>query len=201
MEMERILWRRLDVPGHDACRLIQQESGRRLEGVAVFQHGSGTAACVSYAVECDEGWRTRMGELRGWAGADELDLRVCRNVNGQWMLNDQVVAGLDECVDLDLGFTPATNLFQLRRMALPVGQSADVVVAWLDVPGGGLQRLHQRYERRSVDEYGSEAAQFEYAAVLRVNAAAFVTRYPGLWEAELDTAQPNLTADLAKRRG
>ena len=188
MDVDRILWRRLDAPGHDACRLVRQASGGRLEGTAAFHHETGTAACVSYVVECDKAWRTRRAALRGWVGADELDLRVCRNARGQWSLDGQVVAGLDECVDLDLGFTPATNLFQLRRMALQIGQSAELSVAWLDVSGGGLQQLYQRYERRSVDEYWYEAPQFEYAATLRVNTAAFVTRYPGLWESELNTA-------------
>lgn len=184
METERILWSRLDAPGHDACRLVRQTDGWRLEGAAAFRHESSTAACISYMVECDPEWRTRVGEVRGWVGGCMLDLRLCRASSGQWTMNDQAVAGLDRCVDLDLGFTPATNLFHLRRIALQVGQAADVAVAWLDVPDGGLKLLCQRYERRNVEEYGYEAPQFEYAASLRVSSAGFVLSYPGLWEAE-----------------
>ncbi|WP_220347786.1 putative glycolipid-binding domain-containing protein [Alkalilimnicola ehrlichii] len=163
---------------------MRQAPGWRLEGTAAFRHEDGTAACVSYAVECDEEWRTRIGEVRGWVGAYGLNLHLCRVSNGPWILNDQVVDGLDGCVDLDLGFTPATNLFQLRRMALQVGQAAEISVAWLDVPDGGLEVLRQRYERRSAEEYDYQAPQFEYAAHLRVSPAGFVVKYPGLWEAE-----------------
>ncbi len=33
-----ILWRRLDVPGHDACRLLRSDAGWQLEGAAAFRH-------------------------------------------------------------------------------------------------------------------------------------------------------------------
>jgi hypothetical protein len=90
---------------------------------------------------------------------------------------------LDECVDLDLGFTPATNLSQLRRVALQVGEAVDVPVAWLDVDAGTLDKLHQRYERRSEETYWYEAPRFNYSALLQVSALGFVEKYPNLWEA------------------
>jgi hypothetical protein len=88
------------------------------------------------------------------------------------------------CVDLDLGFTPATNLLQLGRLALTEGQAADAPVAWLDVSAGTLEVLSQRYERRSATTYWYEAPGFGYAGLLEVAPTGFITRYPGLWEAE-----------------
>jgi hypothetical protein len=82
-------------------------------------------------------------------GACPLDFRVTRTPSGGWSLNGRVVPGLDGCVDLDFGFTPATNLVPARRVALEVGQDADVPVAWLEVPDGTLTPLHQRYGPRS----------------------------------------------------
>ena len=64
------------------------------------------------------------------------------------------------------------------------GQATDVPVAWLDVAAGALAVLHQHYERRAVDVYWYEAPRFGYGALLTVNAAGFVVKYPGLWEAE-----------------
>jgi hypothetical protein len=180
--MDAILWRRLDTAGHDACRLLANDDGWRLQGTAVFRHG-GAAACLAYEVACDGAWHTLEGVVRGWADADALDFRVTRLPGGIWTLNDQIVPQLDGCVDLDLAFTPATNLIQLRRVALEVGEAADVPVAWLDVFGGTLETLQQRYERRAVDEYGYEAPRLSYAEVLRVAADGFVQHYPRLWEA------------------
>ena len=88
------------------------------------------------------------------------------------------------CVDLDLGFTPATNVLQLRRVALAVGDAADVSVAWLDVPSGTLEELTQRYERRTATTYAYEAPRFGYSAELEIAESGFARSYPGLWIAE-----------------
>jgi hypothetical protein len=87
-------------------------------------------------------------------------------------------------VDVDLGFTPATNLIPIRRLALLVGEAADAPAAWLDIANGALGLLAQRYERRSETAYWYEAPAFGYSAELDVGPDGFVRRYPGLWEAE-----------------
>jgi uncharacterized protein len=94
------------------------------------------------------------------------------------------ISGLENCVDLDFGFTPATNLLQLRRLALAPGQAAEAPVAWLDVTAGTLKALTQRYERRTEATYWYKAPKFDYAAFLEVSPAGFLQRYPGFWEAE-----------------
>lgn len=180
---ETILWRRLDAPGHDACRLLRTDDGWRLEGAASLAL-DGSPASLAYVVDCDAEWRTRQGSVYGWIGARSLDLRIVRSADGVWRLNDESVPDLAECVDLDLGFTPATNLSQLRRVDLEIGNAADVPVAWLDVQAGTLDKLHQFYERRSAESYWYEAARFGYTALLRVNEVGFVEMYPELWELE-----------------
>jgi hypothetical protein len=183
MNPQTIIWRRLDTPGHDACRLVERDDAWRIEGAAVFRHKADAAVLV-YVVECDREWRTREGTVNGWVGSDPVALRIRRSSRGIWTLNSEVVPNLQQCVDLDLGFTPATNLSQLRRIALRVGQAADVPVAWLDAPFGSLEALHQRYERRTAETYWYEASRFNYAALLQVREAGFVEKYPSLWEAE-----------------
>lgn len=179
--MNSILWRRLDSPGHDACRLVQVAEGWLLKGMAVYVH-EGSPTFLAYTLDFDNEWRTREGVIRGWMGAKQIDFHVVRTADGVWTLNGLVAAGLGECVDLDLGFTPATNLAQLRRVALEVGQAADVPVAWLDISAGTLEILHQRYERLSAEMYRYQAPRFDYNAELQISAAGFVERYPGLWE-------------------
>ena len=177
------LWRRLDEPGHDACRLVRQADGWRLEGTAVFRQDARPAR-LDYRIDCDLAWRTVRGEIDGWLGADAVRHEVRRGGDGIWTLDGRPQPGLERCVDLDLGFTPATNLLQLRRIALAVGEGADVPVAWLDVEPDALTALSQRYERRSGTTYWYESPSAGYRALLEVDAAGFVRRYPGLWEAE-----------------
>ena len=47
------------------------------------------------------------------------------------------------CIDLDLSFSPATNLLAIRRLALPVNEIAEVRSAWLTFPDLDLEPLDQ----------------------------------------------------------
>lgn len=178
-----VLWRRLDVPGHDACHLEQTPDGWLLSGAAAFRE-DGAVASLQYLLACNETWTTLEGTVRGRFGTRPVDFLIERSPDGPWMLNGNIVPGLDGCVDLDFGFTPATNLSQVRRLSLAEGQSADVPVAWLDVAAGTLDILHQRYERRSVNTYWYASPRFGYSAMLEFDATGFASCYPGLWESE-----------------
>ena len=183
MSASAILWRRLDVPGYDACRLAQTDSGWNLEGTAAYRQGE-MLACLVYKVACDRDWRTQEGFIHGWIGERSIDFRLARSSDDVWTLNGQVVPQLKGCLDLDLGFTPATNLIQIRRIALGIGEAADVLVAWFDERAVTVDTLYQRYERRSEDTYWYTSPRFSYSGLLRVNALGFVEKYPDLWEAE-----------------
>ena len=179
-----ILWRRLDVPGHDACRLTRSDRGWSLDGTAVFRE-NGAPRCLTYAILCDPIWRTERGEIHGWVGDKPVRFVVERMHDGTWTLNGSRVPGLEAYVDLDLGFTPATNMSQLRRVGLATGHAADVPVAWLDATSETLTALPQRYERRTPESYWYESPTANYEALLEVGPGGFVHRYPRLWEAEL----------------
>jgi hypothetical protein len=101
-------------------------------------------------------------------------------------LNGRACPAVAGCVDLDLNFTPATNLMPLRRLDLPVGETAEVRSAWLEWPRGILSVLTQRYTRRSATEYDYEAdlpGSTKFTGVLRVEPRGWVLDYAGLWQA------------------
>jgi uncharacterized protein len=177
------IWRRLDTRGHDAAHVMRTSDGWRLEGVAVFVHERGPAR-LSYFVECAPNWHTRRGGVAGWVGDQRCDVTVTRSETGQWRLGDEPFDGLERCLDLDFGFTPATNFLQLRRCGLDVGAHADFPVTWLDVPDSSLTFLPQRYEKRSATTYWYESTQNSYSALLELADSGFVRTYPGLWVIE-----------------
>ena len=179
-----ILWRRLDTPGHDVCRLEHDGASWQLDGAAVFRHDDGRPAQLHYRVRCDKAWHAQWGTVRGWLGGEAIDLSIVRDAHGGWKLNDAAVPDLGHCTDLDLGFTPASNLLPLRRLHLGQGEAADAPAAWVDLNGGGLSELPQRYERRGEADYWYAAPRFDYQAMLSVTPEGFVRRYPKLWEAE-----------------
>ncbi|MGH7340217.1 MAG: putative glycolipid-binding domain-containing protein [Candidatus Rokuibacteriota bacterium] len=176
------LWRRIDTPGHEACRLEQNGSGWCLQGTAVFRHEVGPAS-LAYAVRCDARWETLSGQVRGFLGERPIDYAVSRG-GSVWTLNGSAVPGLDHLVDLDLGFTPATNLQQLQRVPIARGEQVELPVAWLDVDAGTLTELPQTYERRGETTFWYTAPSLGYEGLLELAPNGFIRRYPDLWEVE-----------------
>lgn len=177
------LWRRLDTPGHDAAHVWQTRQGWHLEGHAVFRYERGPAR-LAYRVDCEPNWITRSAVIDGWVGDERIKLTVERSAAGQWWLNDRVYVSLADCLDVDFGFTPATNFLQLRRCNIAVGEKAEFPVAWLDVPDPSLTHLAQRYEKRTEMTYWYESPQGPYDGLLEIAESGFVRSYPGLWALE-----------------
>ena len=173
-------WRRLDVPGTDECRLARDGGQWLLRGRAMFEEPRG-AARLEYRVRCDARWQTIRGDVQGDVGGAPLQLTIARSDAGEWTVNGRPAPDLAGLVDLDLGFTPATNLFPMKRLALAVGESADAEAAWLDDVTWTLRRLPQRYTRRSATSYWYESPTAGYSGLLTVDPEGFVRDYPELW--------------------
>ena len=178
-----VLWRRLDAPGHDACVISFGTDGVALRGCAVFREGRRVCR-LDYEVLADALFRTRRARVTGIAGAAAvaLDVRVGRGQ--RWTANGVEQPQLAGCIDLDLAFTPATNLLPLRRLALKNGEEAQAPAAWLAFPAMKLKLLPQRYRRLSRSEYDYEAPTTGYRGTLRVSPAGVVQHYPELFTAE-----------------
>ena len=174
-------WRRLDQPGHDSCRFFHSAAGCRLSGAAVFLEGR-LACQIRYEVVADAAFRTRCAALAGSVGRKPLDLRVRATRDGCWTVNGVEEPAIRGCIDLDLGFTPATNLLPLRRLGLRIGQEAQAPAAYLPLPKTRLVLLPQRYQRLSRGEYDYESPRHGYRATLRVTPQGAVADYPGLFE-------------------
>ena len=172
-------WRRLDRPGRDAALLRSDGDGWLLQGAAAFDHEDGPVA-VAYQVKVDARWETKRGLVSGFLGDQTIAHEIRRDDAG-WRLNGVAAKGLDHLVDLDFGFTPATNVLQLSRIALKPSQSAEVPVVWLDLDSASLTELPQRYERRSEASYWYEAPTVPYRALLEIAPNGFVQSYPDLW--------------------
>jgi uncharacterized protein len=171
-----------DRPGRDGALLRPNCDGWLLQGAAAFDHEDGPAT-VAYRVEVDPRWETKRGIISGFLGDQTVQHEIARDSAG-WRLNGAPVEGLDHLVDLDFGFTPATNVLQLSRIALKLGQSAEVPVVWFDLDGASLIELPQTYERRSEASYWYEAPRLliEPCSRSRPTASFSPTRiFGGLW--------------------
>jgi uncharacterized protein len=178
-----IIWRRLDLPGHDSARLTSRGNAWHLEGTAVLAYE--TRPCrLDYQVVCDGAWRTQDATVTGWSGDDPVDIRLTTDPQGRWHLNGTEQPQVQGCTDVDLAFTPATNLLPIRRLALGIGTAAPVRAAWLQFPELTLAVLEQVYTRTADRTYHYASNGGAFTATLRVDAAGFVTDYENLWRVE-----------------
>jgi len=185
-----LLWRRLEQPGHDAARLVYHEPFWQLGGMAVFMH-QGQACRLEYAVVCDGAWLTRHAWIAGWVGQRRVRLDVLVTADRHWHIDGRACAEVEGCVDVDLGFTPSTNLLPIRRLALAPGQEAAARAAWLSFPGFALEPLEQVYRRLAPTTYRYEADGGAFTADLEVDEDGFVRRYADAWELVDESVVPH----------
>jgi len=179
-----MLWRRLDLPGHESAQLLGQASGWQVNGTAVFLHDHNPCR-LDYQILCDEAWQTRSAKVSGWVGDKIVDIYLTVDSAQRWHFNGKECDQVEGCIDLDLNFSPSTNLLPIRRLNLEVGQAAAVNAAWLRFPSFRLERLEQVYHRLSETTYRYESNGGRFVAELQVNTESIVVEYPHLWVAEL----------------
>ncbi|HCF26645.1 MAG TPA: hypothetical protein DEV81_05435 [Cyanobacteria bacterium UBA11049] len=178
-----ILWRRLDCPGHDSCCLWKTGDGWQLSGTAIFLFEQ-KPCLLSYEVNTNINWETCTASISGHISKSIITLTIARTSNHSWSINDRELQEAADCIDLDLGFTPATNLIAIRRLSLAVGARSQAPAAWLDFPDFTLKQLEQHYHRLSHDRYEYTSPDTGYADILEVDDYGAIARYPQLWEQE-----------------
>lgn len=178
-------WRRLDVPGREDARIEQTAEGWRLTGRLEAEEAS-VRAQLMYVIECERDWRTRRTILTGTAAGGPVRFEFAADGEGHWTLDGAPLRLVEGALDIDLGFTPATNLLPIRRLNLAVGERADVRTAWVRFPELRVEALEQSYQREAdrVFRYDALVDGEPFRARLDTDGFGRVLLYEGLWEAE-----------------
>lgn len=179
------LWRRLDVPGHDACRFLHDGLGWVTEGNAVFLW-EGRVAALSYRLRCDDDWVSRSASVQGWIGEDPIGIDIARTVGDGWTVDGREVPQLAGMLDIDLGFTPATNTNAIRRLALDVGERGEARTVWFDDSDWTVKPLRQTYHRTAMLDYDYASPSQDFRARLKTDDFGVMIDYPGLWTREVE---------------
>lgn len=181
MSRHVILWRRLDLPGIEACMMERGARGLELTGAATFAFRR--RPCVlSYSVSCSPDGSTRSAKVEGMAGSRAVSIRIEADRARRWKLNGRRCVAVDGCDDVDLNFSPSTNTLSIRRLSLAVGGEARVRSAWLRFPDFSLHPLEQVYRRLSRERYAYRSTT-GFSATLEVNRSGLITRYGRVWKA------------------
>lgn len=190
----RVLWR----PGKDTATLSALPSGWRLSGRGEMEFPEGLCL-LRYWIECNPRWEPRAAELsvRTPSGHRRVAIRV--EDGHHWVFRDVRNPDLRGCTDLDLSTTPSTNTLALKRLALPVGGSAEILAAWITFPDMEPHPVPQRYTRVGERHYLYEAPHNNFVGEFDVDESGFVTAYPASFERIAPT--PSRTRAARRTRG
>jgi hypothetical protein len=158
--------------------------GFRFDGHVVAVE-EGEAWSVSYTIELDAAWRTRVAEIASRSATGERRVRLEGDGRGAWRADGRAVDHVEGCLDVDLEASVVTNAFPARRLELGIGEpAADAPAVFVRAVGLEIERLEQRYERlpdeASEARYRYEAPRFGYADELVYCPDGLVRLYPGI---------------------
>src|SRR6202044_1818740 len=88
---------------------------------------------------------------------------------GRWKLDGEGARHLDDCEDIDLGWTPATNTIPIRRLDLEVGDTASIVAAWVRFPELDVIVDQQHYTRLASDRWRYRSGEYDFELLTNVS--------------------------------
>lgn len=132
-------WNRVDGEGIEQVEIRWEN-----EGWTVTSEVGGPN--ISYVLRLSATWAVQQFLL--FRDLDEPDLWLGTDGGGRWgEMNGAHRPDLDGCHDIHLPITPFTNTLPIRRLALDVGDAADITVAVVDTDTLGIVPVKQRYIR------------------------------------------------------
>ena len=119
----------------------------------------------------------------GWQEGREIALTLDRDPEGRWRRDGALIFSGAELPDIDLGFSPCTNLSTIRRLGLAEGDTQVLDVLWLDIDDWEVKPLRQSYKRSGTmsSVYGSPDQGF--TCDLTRDAQGILRRYGDRWAA------------------
>ncbi len=177
----RVAWRGLWHPGLERAVLSALESGWRFSGHADVRYPEGPLA-FRYRVDCNRRWEPTTAELVLSSESERRRVRISKDEHNEWTVSGFRNAELRGCTDLDLAASPSTNTFAVNRLALAVGEAAEILTAWVMFPDITPIAVKQRYTRLSEHRYLFEGLHNRFSREFEVDDRGLVTRYPESWE-------------------
>ncbi|HWA41996.1 MAG TPA: putative glycolipid-binding domain-containing protein [Hypericibacter adhaerens] len=178
-------WASLQGPGMEQLRI-------RLDPVENVAHSlvmgieDGLPYRLHYKIKWGSDWRIRKLALESHT-TDGMRERIFKSDGrGHWR-DDQgePQPELDGCIDVDIAVTPFTNSFPVRRLELAPGQSQEIRVLYVSVPGLAVKPVTQRYTCRE-QANGRHKVTYEgypagFSADLELDRDGLVIDYPDLF--------------------
>jgi len=180
-----ILWQGLIAPSMERFVAARTKTGCQLAGLILQAHEDAPYV-VRYSIDVDEAWRTRAVQIE-LEGDGQHRTSLIVDGAGHWTRDGKQLPAFNDCLDVDLEWSPSTNTLPIRRLGLAVGESRAVTAAWVRFPSLEVERLEQTYERVEERRYRYRSGRF--TADLAVDDDGMVFAYGVNWKAVANSGE------------
>lgn len=186
----RVVWRRI----HDDKSLEYFEasaagSTRSMNGTIVTAFDD-MPLLVEYSIQCaSNGAASGVGIERAWGG-EIRKLTLVADGPLRWRVDGVHNPALDGCTDIDIEWTPSTNVFPIRRLSGEASSQTEVKAAWVRLPHLTVEASSQRYTRLQPNLYRYENIASGFSADIEVDDMCLPISYGRIWSRLADWRSP-----------
>jgi hypothetical protein len=181
-----IVWHCSQLASSEHAWLLNAEEGYGLQGVVVTPR-DGAPCHITYEVVVDQDWWPRAGRATVTTATAVSKIALTSELAGRWKLDGAEAPHLDGSEDIDLGWTPATNTIPIRRLALEVGEAAQITAAWVRFPELDVVSSEQRYTRLTDDRWRYQSDDYDFELTTDVASGLVLAYGDDLWRAAATT--------------
>jgi len=174
-----VMWQRLDMPGLEHLQLIADNDGVGVGSVLIGVVDNAPLS-LRYQIYCNAKWQVLGVNVQTF---EHKGLSLQADGEGHWTTGSgSTIDFLDGCIDADISITPFTNTLSIKRLNLQHGETAEIAVAYIELPALSVQPSMQRYTCLDARRYRFESLATGYTADLTVDEDGLVIEYPDLWK-------------------
>jgi hypothetical protein len=161
VSVAEVLWWCEALTSSEHCVLEHTDDGWTFTGVATLSIAD-RPGHIAWRLRADGGWLTREVGVRIASAGVDRPLTIVADGRGAWRVDGDPIPALDGCLDVDLGWTPATNTLPIRRLDLAVGDEVTIPVAFLRFPDLTVGRSEQTYSRLAADRWRYRSGLYDF---------------------------------------
>jgi uncharacterized protein len=179
---KKVIVRWHDWSGKGIEHLVLHEGSDEIIAEAAILGAAGEEVFAArYRILCDKSWRIRKADIARIGTGHTLEL--ASDGAGTWVDREGVpLPQLAGAIDIDISITPFTNTLPIRRLRLQTGQSQEILVVYVQLPGLAVTTDRQRYTCLEPDRrYRYEALDGDFTREIEVDGHGLVVTYPGLF--------------------
>ncbi|MGP4063185.1 putative glycolipid-binding domain-containing protein [Halobacillus sp. H74] len=174
----RVIWDHLEAAGAEHVKLKRSETHMEVNGTVLLVHNQ-MPHRLEYEVKLDLDWKTKT--VKVYHDGSPKPFVVHAEKQDKWWVNGEYDENLDGATNVDLTFTPFSNMLPINRVSWKIGERRTFKMVYVDVMLREVQPLLQVYTYLG-DTEGKRIFQYkcrDYETALVVDQDGWVVEYPG----------------------